>query len=195
MKFKRKSPRFTNTPGRSYTSLNYSPRTLANLQRYLMTTNPGDAENVQHSVMQGRMIFDGLPFTAQLATWLSEGRTPKQAALEGLIYGFIMMSMHQTFCGIGGDTHGEYQFGKEQCSEPIDLTPRRKSRFEGEFERFRLADTVPTAAYLPTSAKPGDGYLTQDTGHVWLWSKNAWVDAGTPEQLHRELWDREGEQQ
>src|SRR5690606_23266778 len=24
----------------------------------------------------------------------------------------------------------------------------------------------------------GDGYITEDTGHLWVWSGSAWVDAG-----------------
>jgi hypothetical protein len=30
----------------------------------------------------------------------------------------------------------------------------------------------------PGSVAPGDGYITQDTGHLWTWSGSGWVDCG-----------------
>lgn len=42
-----------------------------------------------------------------------------------------------------------------------------------------IKGTVPNAGALPpTGNTPGDGYIAQDTGHLWVWSGTAWVDAG-----------------
>jgi hypothetical protein len=30
----------------------------------------------------------------------------------------------------------------------------------------------------PSTVSPGDGYITQDTGHLWTWSGAGWVDCG-----------------
>lgn len=39
--------------------------------------------------------------------------------------------------------------------------------------------TVPSAADLPaTGNKPGDGWIAEDTGHVWTWSGTTWIDGG-----------------
>jgi len=38
---------------------------------------------------------------------------------------------------------------------------------------------VPSSADLPADAELGDGYITADTGHLWVWSPDGWVDAGT----------------
>lgn len=38
---------------------------------------------------------------------------------------------------------------------------------------------VPSANQLPMHGnQPGDAYITQDTGHVWIWQGNGWVDGG-----------------
>src|SRR5215469_11493872 len=41
-----------------------------------------------------------------------------------------------------------------------------------------IVGSVPTEADLPTSASPGDGYITEDTGHLWVWSGTVWNDVG-----------------
>ena len=39
--------------------------------------------------------------------------------------------------------------------------------------------SVASSGNLPTSGnKAGDAYITQDTGHLWVWDGTAWVDAG-----------------
>lgn len=38
---------------------------------------------------------------------------------------------------------------------------------------------VPTSANLPSSGNAvGDGYITEDTGHLWMWDGSAWSDLG-----------------
>ncbi|MCG3166365.1 MAG: hypothetical protein POELPBGB_02143 [Bacteroidia bacterium] len=42
-----------------------------------------------------------------------------------------------------------------------------------------IQGSVATSANLPGSGNTnGDGYITQDTGHLWIWDGSAWVDAG-----------------
>jgi hypothetical protein len=42
-----------------------------------------------------------------------------------------------------------------------------------------IKGSVPTAADLPeTGNEVGDGWITQDTGHLWVWDGTDWVDAG-----------------
>jgi len=41
-----------------------------------------------------------------------------------------------------------------------------------------IVGSVPTAANLPATANPGDGYITEDTGHLWVWSGSTWNDVG-----------------
>ena len=44
-----------------------------------------------------------------------------------------------------------------------------------------IEGSVPTSANLPTNLGPSDagtGYITSDTGHLWVWSGTAWSDAG-----------------
>lgn len=43
-----------------------------------------------------------------------------------------------------------------------------------------IVGSVATASLLPTpySGSPGDGYLVQDTEHLWVWSSYIWVDVG-----------------
>ena len=42
-----------------------------------------------------------------------------------------------------------------------------------------IMGSVPSSGNLPTSGnKAGDAYITQDTGHLWVWDGTAWVDAG-----------------
>ena len=42
-----------------------------------------------------------------------------------------------------------------------------------------LRGTVPTADDLPlTGNSDGDAWIAADTGHLWVWSEGAWVDAG-----------------
>ena len=42
-----------------------------------------------------------------------------------------------------------------------------------------IKGSVPSSGDLPTSgASPGDGYITEDTGHLWVWDGTQWVDAG-----------------
>ena len=44
-----------------------------------------------------------------------------------------------------------------------------------------IEGSVPTAADLPTGLGPADagkGWITADTGHLWVWDGTAWVDAG-----------------
>lgn len=39
--------------------------------------------------------------------------------------------------------------------------------------------SVPNFASLPTGASPGDAYITEDTGDLWVWTNaGAWVNAG-----------------
>lgn len=42
----------------------------------------------------------------------------------------------------------------------------------------RPVGTVETSAALPEAATVGDGYVVQDTGHMWVWSGTDWVDVG-----------------
>lgn len=45
---------------------------------------------------------------------------------------------------------------------------------------INLKGTVPTTAALPaTGNKKGDAWLVSGTGHMWVWSGTAWVDAGS----------------
>lgn len=42
-----------------------------------------------------------------------------------------------------------------------------------------IKGSVDTAANLPTSGvQVGDGWITDDTGHLWVWTGTGWVDAG-----------------
>jgi hypothetical protein len=42
-----------------------------------------------------------------------------------------------------------------------------------------IQGSVATSANLPpTGNTQGDGYITQNTGHLWVWDGSAWVDAG-----------------
>ncbi len=42
-----------------------------------------------------------------------------------------------------------------------------------------IQGSVSTSANLPSSGNSnGDGYITQDSGHLWVWDGNNWVDAG-----------------
>ena len=41
-----------------------------------------------------------------------------------------------------------------------------------------IRGSVPTSDALPGAAAEGDAYLTEDTGHLWVWSGSSWVDAG-----------------
>ena len=41
-----------------------------------------------------------------------------------------------------------------------------------------IKGTVPTYSSLPTTASPNDGYITADTGHLWVWSGTTWTDCG-----------------
>lgn len=43
---------------------------------------------------------------------------------------------------------------------------------------FNILGQVPSVANLPPDAAQGDGYIVADTGHLWVWSGTAWVDAG-----------------
>lgn len=42
-----------------------------------------------------------------------------------------------------------------------------------------IVGTVSDVGSLPGSAQPGDGYIVQSNGHLYVWSGTAWVDAGT----------------
>jgi len=42
-----------------------------------------------------------------------------------------------------------------------------------------IKGSVPDSGSLPpTGNTPGDGYITEDDGHLWVWDGTAWVDAG-----------------
>ena len=41
-----------------------------------------------------------------------------------------------------------------------------------------IKGSVPTAADLPAGAQIADAYITEDTGHLWVWSGSTWIDAG-----------------
>lgn len=42
-----------------------------------------------------------------------------------------------------------------------------------------IKGSVPTAADLPTTGNtPGDGWIADDTGHLWIWGGSSWTDAG-----------------
>lgn len=42
-----------------------------------------------------------------------------------------------------------------------------------------IKGSVPTSADLPTTGNAeGDGYLAEDTGHLWVWDGTAWTDSG-----------------
>lgn len=44
-----------------------------------------------------------------------------------------------------------------------------------------IQGSVPTAGDLPTGLGPADagkGWITQDTGHLWVWDGDSWTDAG-----------------
>lgn len=41
-----------------------------------------------------------------------------------------------------------------------------------------VSGSVATSADLPATASPGDAYVAQDTGHLWIWSTSSWVDGG-----------------
>lgn len=44
---------------------------------------------------------------------------------------------------------------------------------------INLKGSVPTAADLPPSGNTtGDGWIAEDTGHLWVWDSTAWVDVG-----------------
>lgn len=42
----------------------------------------------------------------------------------------------------------------------------------------RPVGTVTDSTALPASADRGEGYVTEDTGHMWVWSGTDWVDVG-----------------
>jgi hypothetical protein len=42
----------------------------------------------------------------------------------------------------------------------------------------KIKGTVSTASALPSSATEGDGYITNDTGHLHVWGDNGWSDVG-----------------
>lgn len=43
----------------------------------------------------------------------------------------------------------------------------------------KIVGSVATSSDLPASStNAGDGYLTTDTGHLWVWSGTTWVDVG-----------------
>lgn len=41
-----------------------------------------------------------------------------------------------------------------------------------------IVGSVTNPNQLPPSAVEGDGYITQDTGHLWVWSGTEWNDIG-----------------
>lgn len=42
-----------------------------------------------------------------------------------------------------------------------------------------IQGSVATSANLPTTGNTqGDGYITQNTGHLWVWNGSSWIDAG-----------------
>lgn len=41
-----------------------------------------------------------------------------------------------------------------------------------------IAGTVPDSGDLPASGAPGEGWITADDGHLWVWDGAAWVDVG-----------------
>jgi hypothetical protein len=45
---------------------------------------------------------------------------------------------------------------------------------------LEIQGTVPSAANLPLTGAPGEAWVTEDTGHIWVWATdtNEWVDAG-----------------
>ena len=43
-----------------------------------------------------------------------------------------------------------------------------------------IVGSVPSApAGLPPTAAPGDGYISDDTGHLWVWNGTVWSDVGS----------------
>lgn len=42
-----------------------------------------------------------------------------------------------------------------------------------------IVGSVPTSADLPGTANVNDGYITNDTGHLWVWDGAQWNDVGT----------------
>jgi hypothetical protein len=45
-------------------------------------------------------------------------------------------------------------------------------------EGLNVIGTVVNYAALPVSANFNDGYITADTGHLWVWNGSIWIDAG-----------------
>lgn len=45
-------------------------------------------------------------------------------------------------------------------------------------EGLNIVGTVANYASLPVSANFNDGYILQDTGHLWVWNGSIWIDAG-----------------
>jgi len=44
-----------------------------------------------------------------------------------------------------------------------------------------IVGSVPSSGDLPTNLGPDDagkGYITSDTGHLWVWDGDSWTDAG-----------------
>lgn len=45
-------------------------------------------------------------------------------------------------------------------------------------QSIAIQGSVATAADLPPSSTIGYGYITRDTGHLWVWDGFVWIDAG-----------------
>lgn len=43
----------------------------------------------------------------------------------------------------------------------------------------RVLGTVANSGALPASPAVGDGWIANDTGHLWVWNGTAWVDCGS----------------
>lgn len=43
---------------------------------------------------------------------------------------------------------------------------------------INVTGSVPSAANLPNTGAPNSAYLTEDTGHLWVWTGTRYTDAG-----------------
>lgn len=79
-----------------------------------------------------------------------------------------------------------YGSGDYETTEPVVLTGNTgeqgakgdPGKDGADGTSVSIKGRVSTAANLPSSAANGDGYITEDTGHLWVWGSNGFTDVG-----------------
>lgn len=98
--------------------------------------------------------------------------------------GATYLGTYTDFTSADSVNPGDYKWAKTQgptgnAGPKGDTGARGPAGVDGkDGTSVKIKGSVASASQLPGSARVGDGYLTDDTGHLHVWGDNGWTDVG-----------------